>query len=173
MNGPGVVQSARRDYSVTRGTPARRGTAWRLAVGLWRLGVAVLAICGAVSGCRPAPNAVEGRRRLAGRYSYADLRNAYINPHFKSASLELRADGTASQTCEFKDGTRYHSSRMTWSYHGAGNVHIDPLKDCSWVYPGSGGALEVPKTGASLIVEWYDRPIILMDPDINAFYEHQ
>jgi hypothetical protein len=112
---------------------------------MWRLAVAALAICGAVSGCRPAPNAVEGRRRLAGRYSYADLRNAYINPQFKSASLELRADGTASQTCEFKDGVRYHSSRMTWSYEGTGNVSIDPLKDCSWVYSGSGGALEVPK----------------------------
>jgi len=41
------------------------------------------------------------------------------------------------------------------------------------VYPGSGAHSKCRKPGASLIVEWFDRPIILMDPDVNAFYEQQ
>jgi hypothetical protein len=136
---------------------------------------AALAICAALSACGRTPRAEEGRRRLAGNYAYFDLRvqaNA-INPNFRSASLELRTDGSASQTCEFKDGKRYQSSGANWSYDGGGNVSITPLKDCSWVYDDRDEPLEVPKTGASLIVEWAGKPVIVMHPDLNAFYEHR
>jgi len=143
--------------------------AWQLSLVL-----GALAIC-VGSACRRAPNFEEGQRRLAGSYTYFDRRGQNeINSNFKSGSLELRADGTALQTCEFKDGKRYQSSGARWSYDGDGNVSIDPLKDCSWVNPlNRDGPLEVPKTGASLIVEWGRRPVIVMHPDINAFYEHR
>jgi hypothetical protein len=138
--------------------------------------VATLTIVGSTLACSRTPNAEQGRARLAGRYVYADLRRGYgsvINPNFKSASLELRGDGTAAQTCEFKDGKRYQSRGAKWSYDGDGNVWITPLKDCSWVYGDRDGPLDVPTTGASLIVEWGRKPVIVMDPDLNAFYEHQ
>jgi hypothetical protein len=136
---------------------------------------AALVICAALSACGRTPRAEEGRRRLAGDYAYFDRRvpASAINPNFRSASLELRTDGSASQTCEFKDGKRYQSSGAKWSYDGGGNVSITPLKDCSWVYGDRDEPLEVPKTGASLIVEWAGKPVIVMHPDLNAFYEHR
>ena len=137
--------------------------------------LATLAISFSSSACRRPPSADEGRGRLAGQYSYFDRRvpEGEINPNFKSASLELRADGTALQTCEFKDGKKYRSSGARWSYNGDGNVSIDPIKDCSWVYGDRDGPLDLPKKGASLIVEWAGKPTIVMHPDLNAFYEHQ
>lgn len=83
-----------------------------------------LAIAVATPACRRT-HAEDGRARLAGHYTYADLRSGYgtvINPNFKSASLELRADGTAFQTCEFKDGKRYQSTGAKWRYDGDGLV---------------------------------------------------
>jgi hypothetical protein len=107
-------------------------------------------------------------------YSYVDRRvpTSEIGPNFKSASLDLRTDGTVLQACDFRDGKRYEG-RATWSYDGDGNVFIKPLKDCSWVYDDRDGPLEVPQKAASLIVEWGRKPVILMHPDVNAFYEHQ
>jgi hypothetical protein len=92
--------------------------------------------------------------------------------------LLLRADGSAVQTCEYRDGTRFESVDMKWTYRGDGNVHLSPLKDCSWVWPPwEGEDRELPREparhGASLIVEW-DSPLsILMDPDLNVFYARQ
>jgi hypothetical protein len=138
---------------------------------------AALVICAAHSACGRTPTAEEGRRRLAGNYAYFDRRvpATEINPNFRTASLELRTDGSASQTCEFKDGKRYQFSGAKWSYDGGGNVSITPLKDCSWVYGNMDRdePLEVPKTGASLIVEWAGKPVIVMHPDLNAFYEQR
>lgn len=136
---------------------------------------AALVICAALSACGRIPGADEGRRRLAGSYGYFDRRvpATAINPNFRNASLELRPDGSASQTCEFKDGKRYQSEGAKWSYDGGGNVSVTPLKDCSWVYGDRDEPLDVPKTGASLIVEWAGKPVIVMHPDLNAFYEHR
>jgi hypothetical protein len=137
--------------------------------------LAALVIWPVVSACGRTPQAEEGRRRLAGNYAYFDRRVPVteINPNFRSAWLELRADGSASQACEFNDGKRYQSSGAKWSYDGGRNVWITPLKDCSWVYGDRDDPLEMPKTGASLIVEWAGKPIIVMHPDLNAFYEHR
>jgi hypothetical protein len=125
----------------------------------------------------PAPE--KGRARLAGTYVFADRRvpTGYINPAFRSASLVLMPDGSAHQICEYKDGTKYESSGMTWTYRGDGNVYLSPLKDCSWVWDVSmdrrEGPLETPRGGASLVVEWSRPPVILMDPDLNAYFEWQ
>ena len=66
---------------------------------------------------------------------------------------------------------------MTWSCDGEGNVRLSPLKDCSWVYgllahPRE-GPMDRPGRGASLIVEWGRRPVIVLDPDLDAYYEWQ
>lgn len=140
--------------------------------------LAALAVL-AVPGCSRPPTAEEGRAKLVGAYQFFDLRQPAtdVNPAFKNASLLLRADGTAVQTCEYKDGTKYESSGMTWVYRGDGNVHLSPLKDCSWVYGDllepREGSVERPRGGASLIVEWGRKPNIVMHPDRNAFYEWQ
>jgi len=141
--------------------------------------VIALLACGlAISACG-APNAEEGRSRLVGTYVLADRRvpASEINPGYRSASLVLMPGGAARQICEFKNGVNYESSGMTWKYMGDGNVTLTPLKDCSWVW---GPLLELreapseaPRMGASLIVEWSRNPVILMDPDVNAFYEWQ
>jgi hypothetical protein len=105
------------------------------------ISLATLPLCVAMAACRQPPNEEDGRRRLTGTYTYFDRRGpSEINSNFKSSSLELRADGAASQICQFKDGKRYQSSGATWSYNGIGNVSIDPLKDCSWVDPLERGA---------------------------------
>ena len=91
--------------------------------------------------------------------------------------FEADARRNRDQICEYKDGTKYESSGMTWTYRGDGNVHLSPLKDCSWVWgelmDRGEGSLETPQGGASLVVEWGRNPVILMHPDINAFYEWQ
>jgi hypothetical protein len=126
-----------------------------------------------------APGPEKGRARFVGMYVLADRRvpTTDVNPEFRLGSLVLMSDGNARQVCEFKNGARYESSRMTWAYDGDGNVSLSPLKDCSWVWGAfldhREGPLESPRSGASLIVEWNRHPVILMDPDVNAFYEWQ
>ena len=130
-------------------------------------------------GCGGAPGSEEGRVRLAGRYVLADRRvpTGDINPALRAGSLVLMPDGTARQVCEFNDGTKYESSGMTWTYRGDGNVQLSSLKDCSWVWgaflESREGPLDPPRRGASLIMEWGRSPVILMDPDVNAYYEWQ
>jgi len=148
--------------------------------GLWGASVwlsATALFMGLNAGCAGKPAAEEGRARLAGRYDLLDGRqpSSGVNPAFKSASLLLQADGSAAQTCEYRDGTRYESVGMKWIYRGDGNVHLSPLKDCSWVWdPWEGenreGPREPARHGASLVVEWRSQPNILMDPDLNVFY---
>ncbi len=141
-------------------------------------GIPLLACTLAIWACG-APGAEKGRIRLVGRYVLADHRapTTDVNPAFRSASLVLMPNGGASQICEYNDGTKYESSGMTWTYGGDGNVHLSPLKDCSWVWSTllqpREGPLDRPRSGASLIVEWGRSPVILMDPDVNAFYEWQ
>jgi len=147
----------------------------------WLTRAAYVAFAGlsCIASCARMPTAEEGRTRLVGRYQFFDRRvpTSDVNPSYRSASLVLRADGTAVQTCEYKDSTKYVSSGMTWEYRGDGNVHLSPLKDCSWVMGAlmepREGPLEAPRGGASLIVEWGPKPNILMDPDLNAFYQWQ
>ena len=143
------------------------------------IAAAALSACSfALSACGP-PGPEKGRARLVGVYVFADRRvpTTEINPAFRSAALTLMPDGTAHQTCEYTNGTKYESSGITWSYGGDGNVYLSPLKDCSWVWgelmDRREGLLEKPAGGASLIVEWGPKPVILMHPDINAFYEWQ
>jgi hypothetical protein len=143
------------------------------------IAAAALSFCALAPWACGPPGPENGRARLAGTYVFADRRvpTTDINPAFRSASLKLMPDGTAQQICEYKDGTKYESSGMTWTYRGDGNIHLSPLKDCSWVWgelmDRREGLLETPQGGASLVVEWSRKPVILMHPDLNAFYEWQ
>lgn len=139
-------------------------------------GLGILA--GAVMpGCGSRPEPEEARTRLVGVYRLQDRRasGAGVNPELTSATLTLSDDGKMLQECKYKDGSVYRSSGAAWSYRGDGNVHLSSLKDCSWVYGevvrSREGPLEAPKGGGSLIVEWSSKPVIVLHPDVNAYYQ--
>jgi hypothetical protein len=127
-----------------------------------------------LTACGAAPTAEEGTRRLIGEYVLRDDRpDSERNPEWRTAKLVLKPDGLGLQTCTFRDG-RSLELPLRWKYDGRGNVSLDPLKDCSWVWSTlekREGPMEKPTSGASLIVGWAARPSIILDPDLNPTYD--
>ena len=107
----------------------------------------------------------EARTQLTGRYRLV-LNSRPVDLQLDSSDLTLNADGTALQRCHFKNRP-VEQVVGTWSFTAPRNVFFSRFIDCARVFagPSQDGA-------ASLIVEFSDPPVIVLNPDIvGVFYE--
>ncbi len=117
-----------------------------------------IALIGLTS-CEPALRASD----LVGRYRLIDNHEAI--EWNGSSELSIRADGTFEQSCGAVAGP-VKSVSGRWE-RNEGNIWLTRFIDCAGVFG------RPVSSGASLIVEGGNPPIILVDPDLNVFYERE
>jgi hypothetical protein len=89
-----------------------------------------------------------------------------VDPQPDASDLTLGADGNFVQRCRFKNGS-VEQVAGTWSFSPPHNVFLSRFNDCAQVFDAVSH-----QGGASLIVEFNDTPVIVLNPDIvGVFYE--
>jgi hypothetical protein len=109
---------------------------------------------------------LEGTQRLIGSYSL-HVGHDCQDKGIETASLALHSNGTYSQEGKFKGGNSFHIDGKKWSYDGGGNVFFFDLK----IYDPEHISPEAKLTNASLIVDFHKPTVIILDPDLDCFFE--
>lgn len=110
----------------------------------------------------------ERKKILIGEYSlYVGTNQTIRHKNLLSSKLILQEDGIFIQSCIYKDDNELHS-RGTWRYDDkVGELFITDFLDCAGVNP-------IPqKSSGNLVLSFTKRPIILLNPDANVFYEKE
>lgn len=111
------------------------------------------------------PSERELAEQLVGEYKLIVGSNQPVhNEQFLSSTLIIYENGKFRLNCANKNGGSEILSG-TWEVDGQ-HIYFDRFVDCAGVWP-----TELADTGANLIVECSNPPIILIDPDINVFYD--
>jgi len=105
------------------------------------------------------------KKHVPGTYElYVGSNQTFARRDFSESSLSIKSDGTFDQSCLYRSPQPALHSSGTWTIVDR-NIHFDTFIDCAGVYPP-----DSTFKGASLIVEWSQKPQILLHPDANIFY---
>jgi hypothetical protein len=109
----------------------------------------------------------EAKNQLAGDWKLI-IKSSCADFGIRSDKLILHHDGRLEQHLEMADGKRYESSADSkWSFMPEKSVSLDERFNVAK----SGSEITVEKRHEILIVEFTKPPSILLNPDLNCFYQ--
>jgi hypothetical protein len=118
--------------------------------------------------CSRAPSAAEANRLLAGRWKLVIGQDCRGNG-IKSDVLFLHGDGRLEQHFLSDYGQRFVSTDERWSYVPDDSINFDMRKDFLHRQPPNEAVgVSIHET---LLVEFGNPAIILLNPDGNCFYQ--
>jgi hypothetical protein len=124
--------------------------------------VAILAACMMQAAC----GSQSGKVYFPGTYElFVGTNESYSRSDFTKSTLLIRADGTFEQSCSYTSPQSNRNTKGTW-HSDETRISFDPFLDCAGVFP----FWDIK--GGSLLVEGSTtKPLLLLNPDVNIFYE--
>lgn len=111
--------------------------------------------------CPPEPELAD---LMVGEYElFIGSNQQFSNDDFLSSSLTIDGNGTYNLKCVNTDKTQADVSGK-WTVN-VDTIGFERFVDCAGVW-----RADWSDTGAHLIIQCVDPPIILLDPDVNIFY---
>lgn len=133
-----------------------------------KLKAAVILLLGCLcAGCHKQVTSEEARSQLTGQWTLV-VKSSCGDFGIRSDNLILHHDGRLEQHLEMISGKRFDSSTDSrWSFMPNNSVSLDERFNVEK----SGTEVSVEKRHEILIVEFTKPPSILLNPDLNCFYQ--
>lgn len=129
--------------------------------------VAVLLLLCMCDACHKQMTPDEAKNQLAGEWTLI-VKSSCGDLGIRSDKLILHHDGRLEQHLEMTNGRRHESSADSkWSFMPENSVSLDERFNVAK----SGAEVTVEKRHEILIVEFTRPPSILLNPDLNCFYQ--
>jgi len=127
----------------------------------------VLVLIGLSASACNSKSGIALKDRLPGQYElFVGSNQPYSRHDFVKSTLLINQDGSYTLTCHYQAESSNSATSGRWHVYDSEKlgVEFENFKDCAGVW-------QWTTTSVNLIVEGDRNPQILLNPDINIFYE--